>query len=228
MHTRAPDISDVSHRLAELLLTYRSTPHTTTSRSSSKLFKGRTVWTRLDLILPSCQSQVLQRLSQQKKDHYRSSHIRELCTGQRVLARNYRNLKRWLPGMVAQKLGPLMYSVQLDSGLLWRRHTDQLWLLGDNARVTTKETTRPRSLCKWGYPHHLMLQSQINHHFKTWLNLLRTHLNLISCCHQMPQSIVIQLGTDISHSVSLLLWLIETVCFDSRSALDNFLGGCFV
>ena len=43
MHTGAPDISDVSHRQAEFLLTYRSTAHTTTFRSPSELFIGRKV-----------------------------------------------------------------------------------------------------------------------------------------------------------------------------------------
>ena len=79
MRTGVPDISDVSHQLAEFLLTYKSTPHTTTSRSPSELFIGRKIRTRLDSILPSCQSQVLRCQSQQKRDHDRSSHIRELC-----------------------------------------------------------------------------------------------------------------------------------------------------
>ena len=64
MLTGAPDISDVYHRLAEFLPAYKSAPHTTTSRSPSELFIGHKVRTRLDMILPSCQSQVLQRQSQ--------------------------------------------------------------------------------------------------------------------------------------------------------------------
>ena len=147
MHTGAQDISDVSHRLAEFLLAYRSTPHSTTSRSPSELFIGRKVRTRLDLILPNCQSQVLQRQAQQKKDHDRSSHVRELYTGQRVMARNYRDQNRWLPGTVVQKLGPLTYSVQLDTGSLWRRHIDQLRHIGNEAQETIKERSTDLDHC---------------------------------------------------------------------------------
>ena len=134
MSTGAKDITDVSHRMAEFLLAYRSTPHATTMRSPSELFLGRKIRTRLDLILPNCEAKVFQRQAEQKKNHDRSAHTRQLSTGERVMARNYRDKKkRWLPGTVVQKLGPLTYSVQLDTGMLWRRHIDQLRLISDKS-----------------------------------------------------------------------------------------------
>ena len=60
MRMGASDIPDVPHRLAEFLLAYRATPHATTSRSPSELFLGRPVRTRLDLIRPTCSSNVFQ------------------------------------------------------------------------------------------------------------------------------------------------------------------------
>ena len=147
MRIGAQDISDVSHLLAESLLAYRSTPHSTTSRSPSELFIGCKVRTRLDLILPNCQSQVLQRQAQQKKDHDRSSHVCELCTSQRVMARNYRDQNHWLPGTVVQRLGPLTYSVQLDTGSLWRRHIDQLRCRIGEAQEIRKERSTDLDHC---------------------------------------------------------------------------------
>ena len=45
--------------------------------------------------------------------------------GESVIARNYSDGEKWLPGTIAEKLGPLLYSVKMDNGLLWRRHIDQ-------------------------------------------------------------------------------------------------------
>ena len=132
MKTGAADTTEVRLRLEEFLLSYRSTPHTTTSRSPSELFLGRPIRTRLDLIRPDRNSKVFQRQSQQQIDHDKHSRSRELCTSQRVMARNYRQGERWLPGVVVQKLGPLTYSIQLDSGMLWRRHIDQLHPIRDD------------------------------------------------------------------------------------------------
>ena len=55
--------------LAEFLLTYRVTPHSTTNESPSKLLMGRELRTCLDLLHPDCGSTVLEHQSQQKDQH---------------------------------------------------------------------------------------------------------------------------------------------------------------
>jgi len=42
------------------------------------------------------------------------------------MVHNYRQGPKWLPGTVAEVKGALSYVVQLKSGLLWRRHINQL------------------------------------------------------------------------------------------------------
>ena len=40
--------------------------------------------------------------------------------------RNYCGGPTWLPGVVSHFYGPITYSVQLNSGVVWRCHIDQL------------------------------------------------------------------------------------------------------
>ena len=42
------------------------------------------------------------------------------------MARNHGNGPKWMFSVVIERKGPLSYTVQLESGLLWRRHIDQL------------------------------------------------------------------------------------------------------
>ncbi|CAC5425906.1 unnamed protein product [Mytilus coruscus] len=50
--------SDINKKLAKFLLAYRNTPHTTTNETPSKLFMGRHLRNRLDLIKPDINRQV--------------------------------------------------------------------------------------------------------------------------------------------------------------------------
>ena len=42
------------------------------------------------------------------------------------MARNYRDGPKWMVGVVVECKGPLSYVVQVNHGMLWRRHLDQL------------------------------------------------------------------------------------------------------
>ena len=57
----------VSQRLHNFLLGYRSTSHATTNRTPSSLFLQREVRTRLDLLKPICEEQVVNQQAQQVK-----------------------------------------------------------------------------------------------------------------------------------------------------------------
>ena len=47
-------------------------------------------------------------------------------TGNNVMARNYGSDPKWESAVVVERTGPLSYTVQLNSGRIWRRHIDQL------------------------------------------------------------------------------------------------------
>ena len=60
---------------------------------------------------------------------------RRYKVGDSVMVHNYRQGPKWLPGTVAEVKGPLSYVVQLKSGLLWRRHINQL---RDGIQISTE------------------------------------------------------------------------------------------
>ena len=135
MRASANDGRSQSQRLASFLLNYRNTPHSTTRVTPSELFLKRKLRTRLDLIHPDIRSTVHNEQAKQKKNHDRHCRGREYFIGQNVSARNFRTGPPWTAGVVVERLGPLTYLVQVNSGLFWRRHIDQLRPMDDSVDV---------------------------------------------------------------------------------------------
>ena len=108
------------------LLWYRITPHATTGTSPSSLFFERPLRTRLDLLRPDVGGQVRNSQAEQKDRHDRRSKPHEFTMGQTVWVRNFRDGLCWISGMVADRLGPLTYLIQLPDGTLWHRHVDHV------------------------------------------------------------------------------------------------------
>ena len=46
--------------------------------------------------------------------------------GENVMAKNYRSGPKWLPGVIVEQLETLTFLVQLDNGMFWKRHVNQL------------------------------------------------------------------------------------------------------
>ncbi len=99
------------------LLSYRSTPHSTTNTTPSELFLRRSLRTRLDLLRPDLGVSISQKQAEQKKGHDNHSRIREYFIKQSVLARNLRNGPRWLLGTIVER-GQLSYLVQVGNGVV--------------------------------------------------------------------------------------------------------------
>ena len=116
----------LKHRLANFLLSYRTTPHATTNRTPSSLFLNREIRTRLDLLKPNCADQVVTKQSQQLQNHDNHAKARDLIIGQQVKARNFRAGSKWVPGVIVERQGPLTYSVEVASGVRWKHHVDHL------------------------------------------------------------------------------------------------------
>ena len=103
-----------SRRLADFLLTYRSTPNSVTKQAPSELFMKRILRTRLSLVKPNLASAVEEKQHQQIKYHDKKGvKSCELRVNQPVLVRNHRDSKeRWIPGVIVKKKGPLTYLVK--------------------------------------------------------------------------------------------------------------------
>ena len=120
------EIKDPHQRLMDFLLSYRTTPHSTTNSSPCELFMQRSLRTRFDLLRPELEETVCQKQVKQKKDHDLHTRRCEFFVGQRVLVRNLRDGPCWLQGTVIEWKGPLSYLVQLASGSVWKRHVDHM------------------------------------------------------------------------------------------------------
>ena len=106
--------------------------HTHGRRNQGKNFVGwrialgRNVRTRLNLLRPSVSDRVSCSQAKQKKYHDVHVRLRDFFVGQRVYARNYRGGSKWVPGTLVARCGSLSFVVQVNDGVQWHCHVDQL------------------------------------------------------------------------------------------------------
>lgn len=157
---KAPKSKDVEgrqqsleHRLANFLLKYRVTPHTTTGVSPSELFLKRQLRTRLTLVKPDIGKSVEKSQQRMKDFHDRGKvKVRQFEEGDQVQVKTtiQPGKWKWLPGTVNKVCGPLTYLVQVGNRKRFC-HLDHL--LACNAKLpqvlpplsdfSLKEPTRP-------------------------------------------------------------------------------------
>ena len=73
--------------------------------------------------------------ARQKLRHDAHSRFCEFAVSDKVMVRDGRDKSLWRPGTIMEQRGPVSYQVQLESGVIQRRHVDHLceWV---PARVT--------------------------------------------------------------------------------------------
>ena len=119
MKTMKDEKGTLHEKIARFLLSYRTTPQSTTKRSPSELFVGRRLRTRLDILRPNLEDRMKQTRSPMKERR------RNLDPGEPVLVRDYRDNNKWVRGVIVNRLGPVTYHVQVNN-LCWKRHIDQI------------------------------------------------------------------------------------------------------
>ena len=62
----------------------------------------------------------------EKKQHDQHSRTRGVKLGDAVIVRNYSRGSKWVPGTIIQETGPLSVRVELEDGMVVRRHHDEL------------------------------------------------------------------------------------------------------
>ena len=125
LKTSASDDGSLETKLARFLLTYRSTPNSTTNVSPSELLFHRRILTRLDILSPNLFSNVTDKQTRQKYYHDRKSKQREFEIDQTVLVENPGKDPKWLTGIILERLGPITYKVKVGE-YIWKRHIDQM------------------------------------------------------------------------------------------------------
>ncbi len=99
--TAAKTITELRHLLASLgllenfLLTYRTTPHSSTGVTPASLFLGRSLRTRLDLMRPELEKIVSDKQAVQKRQHDQHARRRVLHIGQHIIVKNLRPEPPW-------------------------------------------------------------------------------------------------------------------------------------
>ncbi len=115
----------LSHRLDNFLLTYRTTPHTTTGSPPCELLMGRSLRTRWDFLKPDVGRRV-RRSQWKQQERQNHARLRVLEVGQSVVAKNFRSGPAWIPGVIVEQLGPVTYLVDVSDGRMWKRHVDHV------------------------------------------------------------------------------------------------------
>lgn len=115
-------------RVAEVLLHYRNTPHTTTGKTPAELFLKRLPRTVLSLVKPCLQSRV-EKKQQASKSYQDGAHprVRMFDVYQQVRVRNFRGGKeRWTPATIIEVTGPETYMVRMPGNVRRAAHANHL------------------------------------------------------------------------------------------------------
>jgi hypothetical protein len=118
----------LQHRLAIILLQYRSTPHGTTGRTPAELFLERQLRTRFTLLKPNLQQTVEDKRAKQIKNHD-AGRVQERIfqKGEKVAIQNYKGgLGKWTTGTVVEFKGPRTYGVRPQGKENRHVHADQM------------------------------------------------------------------------------------------------------
>ena len=111
----------LQQKLDQFLLKYRSTPHVSTKDTPAKLFLGREVRTKMDLIRPNIRDSMI---SKQSEQSVCNGNVRTFSV-EDSWVRNYAPGEKWVPGKVVTCDGTRYYSV-LVGDTIHRKHVVQL------------------------------------------------------------------------------------------------------
>ena len=112
-------------RLVRLLFRYRNTPQSSTGRTPAELMFGRPLKGHLQQLQNSILRERVEKLQEQQKES-RGGTLRVFNPGDNVMAWSGQGRPLWLPGVVVSKVGPVMYTIEMENGRLWTRHIDHI------------------------------------------------------------------------------------------------------
>ena len=115
----------IHSRLSNVLLYYRSTPHSITKVSPNVMLNNRKLVTLKDKVHPNF-------VSFPKKE---GKVVKSFNIGDNILALSYRPGQKWYTGVVRNIISINIYDVYIhDLNTIWRRHSNQLRLSVDPAK----------------------------------------------------------------------------------------------
>lgn len=106
----------MEHRLADFLLRYRTTPHSTTGSTPAELLMKRRLRTRLSLVKPDLAQEIENKQNKRKQYKDSKNHKdKQFSENDTVRVRNTQakgNIVRWILGRVVKVCGPRTYLVK--------------------------------------------------------------------------------------------------------------------
>ena len=136
--------TSMQQKLDNFLLTYRTTPQTTTQCTPSSLFYKRDMRTRFTLLRPDLQSEIEDKQSKQQYYHdQKKTRLTEFSRDENVRIRNYiQGQPKWSLAKVLQRIGEYTYLVQ--TGNRKRKvHVEQMLKVGLSQDKDTNENDSP-------------------------------------------------------------------------------------
>lgn len=136
-------VDEIIHTFLQV---YRSTPNRSSQhgKSPAEAMLGRKIRTKLDLLLPSKQSEFRRNKAQENQFNKKHGAIEKTFIAEDSVSvlRHYGNKTNWKPGMVIERIGNVMYNVLLnDSGKLVRVHANQLRKIPNPEIPSSKENS---------------------------------------------------------------------------------------
>ena len=110
--------------LDEILMFHKSSPSTATGKTPAKLFLGRELRTKIDIMKPSNNIEVTF-VPNSEGNTKRRAPTRYLEAGDMVQIRWFIGSKKWMKGRVTRKIGNQVYEVKVNDKLLIR-HIDHM------------------------------------------------------------------------------------------------------
>ncbi|XP_071494907.1 uncharacterized protein [Diadema antillarum] len=114
MRASRSDGGSAQAKLDRFLLAYRNAAHSVTGESPASLFMKRQLRMRLDNLRPNIERRYAEQLHYQaslRDKRSKAIKMREFAVGQSILARDYTGKRKWVPGVVVEREGPLMYKI---------------------------------------------------------------------------------------------------------------------
>ncbi|KYN02859.1 Uncharacterized protein K02A2.6, partial [Cyphomyrmex costatus] len=121
LNTMSTTQGTIQQNINRFLQQYRKAPHATTGQPPAKLFLGRNIRTRLDLVRPDSMYTKMK-----EKQLQLDPSSRSFKPGQTIyfLSGNPR-MDKWIPGIIVTRLGDLHYEIEYASKR-FKRHVDQI------------------------------------------------------------------------------------------------------
>lgn len=113
-------------KISRFLLSYRTTPHSTTENSPAQLLMRRKLHTQLDRILVSIADRLKDKQREQTTAYDYHAKERKIQEGQAVCVKDFPAKKTWSPGRVVTKTAFVSAQVKLENGTIVPRHQDHI------------------------------------------------------------------------------------------------------